>query len=207
MPASLEIDREAVKMAAIAGVSYPVIARKYGLYRPDGSPDTTIIRQWAFRGKWPVPARIREVSRRKVVAEARAAHAKGNELFASVGKKPLVTEKPVSQRVKMEVETSRTEAVTDLVTDNLQEIGQQSSLRAAQIALRSLSRSPDSLPITSMAEAKSAMQIARIAAGMDSGDGPRISIGLFGDAPATAGAVYDVESGDTDNGLDDDVFS
>lgn len=65
------------------------------------------------------------------------------------------------------VTRAQNEAISVTVADSLAENGQKSSLLASKIALQSLARAPESLPVTSLGDVKTAMQIARTAAGLD----------------------------------------
>lgn len=77
------------------------------------------------------------------------------------------TDKAMSQDKPVIVTKANIVTLSASVDDILRENGQQSSLRASQIASASLSAAPDSLPVASLADVKTALQIARSAAGLD----------------------------------------
>lgn len=76
---------------------------------------------------------------------------------------------PTKPTDNKEIETRNETAalVSASVQEMLRSNGETSSLRASQIASRSLERAPDELPVTSLGDVKVALQIARTAAGLD----------------------------------------
>ncbi len=88
------------------------------------------------------------------------------------------------------------EAVKASVEASLLEMGQQSSLRALQIAHKSLQRAPDELPVQNLGDLKTALSVARIAAGMDrEGAEVKVNLAMFqaGAMPET-GVSWEVET-------------
>ncbi len=81
-------------------------------------------------------------------------------------------------RTTTSVTTERNALVTkDAITESLEQNGQKSNLIASRIALASLERAPDSLPVTSLNDVKTALSVARIAAGMDKAQ-PEVKVNL-----------------------------
>ncbi len=69
------------------------------------------------------------------------------------------------------------DSVKASVEASLAENGQKSNLIASRIALTSLERAPEALPVTSLADVKTALSVARIAAGMDKAQ-PEVKVNL-----------------------------
>lgn len=151
MPAALAVDWEAIKQAAIAGVPIPDLARQWGMIDEEtGKPDTTAIRKRSSREEWPIPRAVIERAHKKL-AEAKAAVA---NLVTDVSQDGVT----LSQRPAKPV---------DLAADSLVDGGNEASAIAQGIALRSLRSAPKKLTVTDFGDVKTAMQIARTAAGMD----------------------------------------
>ncbi|OAI56039.1 hypothetical protein AYO49_04920 [Verrucomicrobiaceae bacterium SCGC AG-212-N21] len=66
MAAALAVDWDEIRECAVAGVPFIDLARRWGLLKADGSPDTNAIRQRSFREEWPVPRAIRVRARHKL---------------------------------------------------------------------------------------------------------------------------------------------
>lgn len=64
---TLKTDWQAIQQAAIAGVSYPVLAKRFRV-------SLDAVKQRACRGKWPVPARILRRAKELAVSPDVTAH-------------------------------------------------------------------------------------------------------------------------------------
>lgn len=85
-------------------------------------------------------------------------------------------------RSKAELTAEHNASITKTtISDVLAENGQQSNLLASGIARRSLERAPEALEVTSPADLKTLLSVARIAAGMDK-QAPVVSLNLWGDS-------------------------
>lgn len=83
------------------------------------------------------------------------------------------------------------------VQEMLRQNGEQSSLRASQIAHKSLQSAPDSLPVKDAGDLKTLLSVVRIAAGMDR-DQPQVQVNLAmfqGEAVTVEGEAWEVEGG------------
>lgn len=173
MPAALPVDWDEIKAAAIAGVPFKTLAEQWDIRDKEGNISTNPIRQRCYLDKWIIP--------RAVLDKAKSQLAKAKELNKDVIK-------PDSSGNTGDCLTALTVAA-----DNLLENGQQSSLIASQIALQSLRIAPKSLPVTSLADVKTALSVARIAAGMDKPQtAVQVNLGLF-DHGSIAGAEIEAE--------------
>ncbi len=176
MPEALAVDWDEIKAAAIAGVPFIKIAEQWDIRDEAGTLSTNSIRQRSFREAWPVP--------RAIMERAKLQLAKAKELTkedSSSDTEPSVT------------------AVT-VAADSLLENGQKSNLIASQIALRLLTKaadSPDAIaPLSHVSDVKTALSVARIAAGMDrEGAEVKVNLAMFqaGAMPET-GVSWEVET-------------
>lgn len=148
MPAISKLSRaewEEIKEAAISGVPINQIAERYDM-------ETGTIYVRAHREKWPMPARIKGLI---------AKRAKSGEVPRGLLDNPKDENGNVRDCKKG----------SELIADSLISNGEKASLIASNLALAALQKaaaSPDSLaPLKFISDVKTAMQIPRIAAGMD----------------------------------------
>ncbi len=109
------------------------------------------------------------------------------------GKNQTSAQTAVTTKVQQAITSDITKTT---IADNLLEMGQQSSLRALQIAHKSLVRAPDELPVLNLGDLKTALSVARIAAGMDrEGAEVKVNLAMFqaGAMPET-GVSWEVET-------------
>ncbi len=128
-----------VEKAYILAVPPAEIAAKFDV-------EVNAIHQRAHRFKWPSPARI----------------AKERALL----KKQSINGLSTDNGSNVSNHKSGPSA-GQMVAESLQKNGERASLRASQIATNSLDDAPHSLRIQNMSDVKTALSVARIAAGMD----------------------------------------
>jgi hypothetical protein len=105
MGEALNVDWNAIREAAIAGVPFKVLAAQFGIIGKDGKPSTGAIRIRALRERWPVVTRLvsqakreaREASRK--LEEARKIRAQ--YLNSSQAKPTDVTLEPIREEAGM----------------------------------------------------------------------------------------------------------
>lgn len=176
MPAISLLPPEAwaeIEKAYIIGVSPSEIAGKYGV-------ETNAIHQRAHRFQWPSPARI---------AKERAALAKSK---AQTGPNPDYSNGNSGN-------VSEHKTALSMAVDTLLENGQKSNLIASRLSLQMLQKateSPDALkPLQDIGDVKTALSVARIAAGMDSEGGKvQVNLAMFQDGAVSQAA--DVTAGE-----------
>jgi hypothetical protein len=189
MPAALNLDWQAIRLAAVAGVELNTIALCHGLTDEYGKPDTQAIRKRAQRENWPTPNKVRQAA----IEAAKSSIAHGD-----MGVVPNV-----SQGVSESLSGAK---ATVTVTQNLLQNGQTGSLAGQQKALRSILNAPDSLPIGSIGDLQAAVKLVRLVAGMDTQDSTRLSISLLGgNASLPDVESIDVEVVSRDDVTDDEV--
>ena len=139
---------DAVKSACIAGMGYSQAARNFGVR----SPHAIIMR--SRREKWPVPSRVEERAR---------------QLRDSLQRRSEAAE----QR------RDGNEITTETLAQSWAERGEQHRALAFNLAHSELkAASKRGLPIEDWSAAEKADRMARRAAGLDSEEGTRISVGL-----------------------------
>jgi hypothetical protein len=139
---------DAVKSACIAGMGYSEAARTFGIR----SPHAVIMR--SRRDKWPVPSRVEERAR---------------QLQDSLQRRSEAAE----QR------RDCNEITTETLAQSWAERGEQHRALTFQLAHSELKASyKRGLPIEDWSAAEKADRMARRAAGLDSEEGTRISIGM-----------------------------
>ncbi len=161
MPAALAVDWDQIKQAAIAGVPFKKLAEEWDIRDEAGELWTGPIRQRCYRESWPIPRAVMAQAQLRL-NEAKTAQNAAKEQMRANGETVTDVTQP---------------RANDVITADLLENGQKSNLLASQIALKSLQLAPESLPVTSLADVKTALSVARIAAGMDR-EGTQVNIGL-----------------------------
>lgn len=176
--AALNVDWNAIRLAAVAGVSFKELARQHGM------PNTDTIRQRSCREKWPIPESI---IRRARVAAAKAAEEQ------EAAKKQLVERKlpyaPPPPPVPVQAKEGPRRAIDsciqagDTIATVLAALAERSGIRASELAADALDRAPD-LDIKSLTDVMTALKVTRLVAGIDK-EQPQVAI-LWGgnEAPA-----------------------
>ena len=190
MPAALAVDWDQIKQAAIAGVSFPELARQWEMLDDEGKPDTSAIRKRCSREGWPVPRSIMASASLRL-NEAKAAQNAAREQMQAKGEAVTVVTPPPPNAV---------------IAGNIAEMGAKSNLHALallQNKLQRASESPDSIrDLENVGDIVTALKGARLAAGMDK-EGSQVTLNLSmfgaqtGQGVSEEGPVWEVESSPT----------
>lgn len=163
MPAAFDLDWKSIDAALIAGVSYQDVARAHGLLSDDGSPDTVALRKRVSRLDLPIPARVRARAA-QIASESREMSKNESRLGDDV---EAVTKQSQGAKNGQNQALSVTKPL-ELAAETLLEQGIEASHLASRLAVTALKSAKGTImPMENLTDVKTAMGIARTAAGMD----------------------------------------
>ncbi len=170
----LPIDRAAVKSLSLAGVCDPDIAAAFpGL-------TSNAIKQWRFQDpQWKAAYRALKEIENPTSAPAPTITAQTPKTLTRPSDRPGTLTAPTTKAERTMAGSNQT--LTEVIENSLSGIAERNSLRMARVtdkALAKFERRPAA--IKDWTQAGQAYRINRLATGQDSGEGPSVSLNIWG---------------------------
>ena len=166
MPAALPIDWEEARRAAETGAPLKFVAQKFGV-------DFEAVKKRCQREKWLIPARVEALREQQRAAMLERSKVQGLS--------PSVPKTPSSDSLSTTQGQGTTPAAGPVTAESLAIMGQDLQATVLSKTLQALKRADlASLPINSWQDAKTATEVGLKVAGLESSQGPAVSLVFTG---------------------------